>query len=199
MRMIDRVESAFVDHSGERGAVERMVVLTCTLYCLLLIALPSTYGASVAWLIALVGAVRGGVWRAFYERYRFALWGMVALVVINALVARFPAKVAPGAVELIRSVSFMLPAMYVMQHCSRRMAVVAVMAGPRALESGSGCHGGCAKQAGLSGLLGTCVRVPRLTAAPRGHPTKLAMTRIGRSDPARAARDWRQCWRESTA
>jgi len=129
--MHDRVEPVFVDGAGERGAVERTIVLVCTLYCLLLIALPSTYGTSVAWLIALVGAVRGRVWRGFYERYRVALWGMVALVVVNALVARFPAKVVPGAGELIRSVSFMLPAIYVMQHCSRQEAlrVLAVLVG----------------------------------------------------------------------
>lgn len=107
-----------------RGVVERTVVLVCTLYCLLLIALPSTYGTSVAWLIALVGALRGGVWRGFYARYRIALWAMLGLVVVNALAARFPAKVAPGVGELIRSVSFMLPAMYVMQHCSRQAAVL---------------------------------------------------------------------------
>ena len=113
---------------GERGVVERTIVLVCTLCCLLLIALPSTYGTSVAWLIALIGALRGGVWRGFYERYRFALWGMVALVLVNALAARFPAKVAPGVGELMRSVSFMLPAMYVMQHCSRPSMVLALKA-----------------------------------------------------------------------
>ncbi len=113
-----------VGGADERGVVERTIVLVCTLYCLLLIALPSTYGTSAAWLIALVGALRGGAWRGFYERYRLALWGMAALVLVNAIAARFPAKVVPGVGELIRSVSFMLPAMYVMQHCSRHAVVV---------------------------------------------------------------------------
>jgi len=49
---------------------------------------------------------------------------MAALVLVNAFAARFPAKVAPGVGEMIRSVSFILPAMYVMQHCSRRTAVL---------------------------------------------------------------------------
>ena len=91
MRIVDRVGSVLVDGSSERGVVERTIVLVCTLYCLLLITLPSTYGALAAWLIALLGAVRGAVWRGFYGRYRLALWGMVALVLVNALVARFPA------------------------------------------------------------------------------------------------------------
>lgn len=113
-----------VGEADERGVVERTIVLVCTLYCLLLIALPSTYGTSIAWLIALVGALRGGVWRGFYARYRIALGAMFGLVLVNALAARFPAKVAPGVGELIRSVSFMLPAIYVMQHCSRQAAVL---------------------------------------------------------------------------
>lgn len=117
-----------VGAANERGVVERTIVLVCTLYCLLLIALPSTYGTSVAWLVALVGALRGGVWQEFYVRYRVALWVMLGLVLVNALAARFPAKVAPGAGELIRSVSFMLPAMYVMQHCSRRAVVLVLKA-----------------------------------------------------------------------
>lgn len=128
MRIVDRVESVLVDGSSERGVVERTIVLVCTLYCLLLITLPSTYGALAAWLIALLGAVRGTVWRGFYGRYRLALWGMVALVLVNALVARFPAKVVPGAGELIRSVSFMLPAIYVMQYCHRQVTVRALKA-----------------------------------------------------------------------
>lgn len=115
-----------VGAAPERGAVERTIVLVATLYCLLLIALPSAYGTSAAWLIALLGALRGGVWRDFYARYRFALWGLLALVLVNALAARFPAKVAAGAGELIRSVSFMLPALYVMQHCSQGAVVLAL-------------------------------------------------------------------------
>lgn len=117
-----------VGAADERGVVERTIVLVCTLYCLLLIALPSTYGTSIAWLIAVVGALRGGVWRGFYARYRIALWAMFGLVVVNVLAARFPVKVAPGVGELIRSVSFMLSAMYVMQHCSRHAAVLALKA-----------------------------------------------------------------------
>lgn len=126
--MHDLVVLTSVGAANERGVVERTIVLVCTLYCLLLIALPSTYGASVAWLVALVGALRGGVWQEFYERYRVALWVMFGLVLVNVLAARFPAKVAPGAGELIRSVSFMLPAMYVMQHCSRHAVVLVLKA-----------------------------------------------------------------------
>jgi len=126
--MHELVVPTSVGAANERGVVERTIVLVCTLYCLLLIALPSTYGTSVAWLVALVGALRGGVWQGFYERYRVALWVMFGLLLVNALAARFPAKVAPGAGELIRSVSFMLPAMYVMQHCSRHAVVLVLKA-----------------------------------------------------------------------
>lgn len=113
-----------VGETGEHGVVERTIVLICVLYCFFLTPLPSSYGASSAWLIALLGALRGGMWRGFYERYWGALWGMAALVLVNAFAARFPAKVAPGVGEMIRSVSFILPAMYVMQHCSRWAAVL---------------------------------------------------------------------------
>lgn len=113
-----------VGETGEHGVVERTIVLVCVLYCFFLTPLPSSYGASSAWLIALLGALRGGMWRGFYERYWGALWGMAALVLVNAFAARFPAKVAPGVGEMIRSVSFILPAMYVMQHCSRWAAVL---------------------------------------------------------------------------
>ena len=124
MRGHDLTVSNRVGETGERGVVERTIVLVCMLYCFLLIALPSSYGTSSVWLIALLGALRGGIWRGFYERYWAALWGMAALVLVNAFAARFPAKVAPGVGEMIRSVSFILPAMYVMQHCSRRTAVL---------------------------------------------------------------------------
>ena len=124
MRGHDLTVSNRVGETGERDVVERTIVLVCMLYCFLLIALPSSYGASSAWLIALLGALRGGMWRGFYERYWGALWGMAALVLVNAFAARFPAKVAPGVGEMIRSVSFILPAMYVMQHCSRWAAVL---------------------------------------------------------------------------
>lgn len=113
-----------VGETGEHGVVERTIVLVCVLYSFFLTPLPSSYGASSAWLIALLGALRGGMWRGFYERYWGALWGMAALVLVNAFAARFPAKVAPGVGEMIRSVSFILPAMYVMQHCSRWAAVL---------------------------------------------------------------------------
>lgn len=124
MRGHDLTVSNNVGETGEHGVVERTIVLVCVLYCFFLTPLPSSYGASSAWLIALLGALRGGMWRGFYERYWGALWGMAALVLVNAFAARFPAKVAPGVGEMIRSVSFILPAMYVMQHCSRWAAVL---------------------------------------------------------------------------
>lgn len=124
MRGHDLTVSNNVGETGEHGVVERTIVLICVLYCFFLTPLPSSYGASSAWLIALLGALRGGMWRGFYERYWGALWGMAALVLVNAFAARFPAKVAPGVGEMIRSVSFILPAMYVMQHCSRWAAVL---------------------------------------------------------------------------
>ena len=89
MRIHDLMALTSVSAANERGVVERTIVLVCTLYCLLLIALPSTYGTSIAWLIALVGALRGGVWQEFYVRYRVALWVMLGLVLVNALAARF--------------------------------------------------------------------------------------------------------------
>lgn len=124
MRGHDLTVSNNVGETGEHGVVERTIVLVCVLYSFFLTPLPSSYGASSAWLIALLGALRGGMWRGFYERYWGALWGMAALVLVNAFAARFPAKVAPGVGEMIRSVSFILPAMYVMQHCSRWAAVL---------------------------------------------------------------------------
>lgn len=114
--------------AGVRGAPERALVLACTLYCLAAMSLPSAYGASVAGLVALVGALRGGMWRVFYVRYRAGLWTLIALVAINAIFARFPAKVAPGVGELLRSVLMMLPAMYVVQYCSRQEALIALKA-----------------------------------------------------------------------
>lgn len=93
------------------------------LYCFFMIPAPGTYGVPVIWLLCLGLTLYVGGGRSFYQQYRMAVWAMLALIVINTLVARVPGRALSGGYELLRSMSLMIPALLLVAQVDRRLAL----------------------------------------------------------------------------
>lgn len=92
------------------------------LFCFLMIPAPGAYGVPVIWLLCVGLALYLGGWRPFFNRYRMAVWVLLALIIINALAARVPGRALSGGYELLRSMSLMIPALLLVTQVERRLA-----------------------------------------------------------------------------